>query len=120
MSGNGKPSGRRAPIDKPPAKKGGEAPDDCDLVFEVDLVSVRPPAAQVAVGAVLEVDLVEEGNLEAVVCKRPIERDVVGTLAAFEGLATLIDCMRRGHRYTADVVRISRTSCTVRVRRASR
>lgn len=120
MSGSGKPTSRRAPIDKPSAKKGGEAADDCDLVFEVDLVSVRPPAGQVSDGTTLDVDLVEEGNLEAVVCRRPVERDVVGTLAAFEGLAKLIDCIRRGHRYGAVVVRISRTSCTVRVRRSSK
>jgi len=119
MSGSGKPKSRRAPIDKPPAKQGGEAADDCDLVFEVNLVSVRPLVAQIPDGAVLDVDLVEEGNLEAVVCKRA-EQDVVGTLAAFEGLAKLIDCIRRGHGYAAVVVRSSRTSCTVRVRRASK
>lgn len=120
MSGSGKPSSRRTPIDKSAAKKGGEPADDCDLVFEVDLVSVRPPAGQIADGAVLDVDLVEQGNLEAVVCKRPVERDVVGTFAAFEGLAKLIDCIRRGNRYAAVVVRNSRTSCTVKVRRTSK
>jgi invasion protein IalB len=118
MSGSSKPSSRRAPIDKSAANKGGTSADDCDLVFEVDLVSLRPPAAQIADGAVLNVDLVEQGNLEAVVCKRPIEQDVVGTLAAFEGLAELIDCIRRGNAYTAVVIRNSRTSCRVRVRRA--
>jgi hypothetical protein len=60
MSGSGKPSSRRAPIDKSVANKGGGSGDDCDLLFEVDLVSLRPPAAQIADGAVLDVDLVEQ------------------------------------------------------------
>jgi hypothetical protein len=118
MSGGSKSGGRRAPIEKPTAKDAQDA-DDCDLVFEVDLAAVRPPLGRLAEGAVLDVELIEEGNLEAVVCKRRVERDVVGSLAAFEGLAKLIDCIRRGNRYVAGVTRIARATCSVRVRRAS-
>jgi hypothetical protein len=118
MSGTSKSAGRRVPAEKPKAKD-AESGDDCDLTFEVDLSAVRAPFRQLADGAVLDVDLIQDGNLEAVVCRRMIERDVVGSLAAFEGLAKLIDCIRRGHHYVADVIRIARSSCTVRVRRAS-
>lgn len=115
MSGGGK-SGRRSPADNLTAKP-VDAADDCDLVFEVDLTAIRVPLKQLAVGAVLGVDLVEEGALEAVIC-RLLGGDAVGSLAAFEGLAKLIDCMRRGNRYVAEVLRIGRGACRVRVRRA--
>lgn len=120
MSGKSNPKPPRAPVDRPKAKDGNEGADDCDLVFEVDLVSLRAAARYVVRGDVLDVDLVEEGNLEAVVCSRPTERDVVGSLAAFERLAKLIDCMRRGNRYAADAIAVSRTGCKVRVRRVSK
>ena len=121
MSGKGEPRRlSRTPIDPPKAKSGKQVTDECDLAFEVDLVSLRSAARSVARGDVFDVRLVEEENLEAVVCSRPVERDVVGSLAAFEGLTKLIDCMRRGNRYAADALSVSRTSCKVRVRRVSR
>lgn len=118
MSGNSESRRRKASAAKPKEKK-AEAGNACDLKFEVDLTSVRPLFRQLTVGAVLNVELAEDNNLESVVCKRPIEGDVVGSLAAFEGLSQLIDCIRRGHQYVADVMRIVRATCTVRVRRVS-
>jgi hypothetical protein len=120
MSGKSKPKGPPAPADPPKAKGGGEALDDCDLAFEVNLVSLRPASRYVARGDVLDVGLVEDNNLEAVVCTRPVERDVVGSLAAFEGLTKLMDCIRRGNGYVANAIAVSRTSCRVKVRRVSR
>jgi hypothetical protein len=121
MSGKSKPKGPSAPADPPKAKGGGgDASDDCDLIFEVDLVSLRPASQYVARGDVLDIGLVEDNNLEAVVCSRPVERDVVGSLAAFEGLTRLMDCIRRGNRYVADAIAVSRTSCRVKVRRVSK
>jgi hypothetical protein len=121
MSGKSKPQGPPVPADPPKAKGGeGKATDDCDLTFEVDLVSLRPAFRYVARGDVLDVGLVEEQNLEAVVCTRPVERDVVGSLAAFEGLTKLMDCIRRGNGYVADAIAVSRTSCRVKVRRVSK
>jgi hypothetical protein len=35
-------------------------------------------------------------------------------------LADLIECMRRGNRYSAKVVRINRATCTVHVQRSTR
>ena len=121
MSGKSKPKGPPAAADPPKARSGRvEASDDCDLAFEVDLVSLRPASRYVARGAVLDVGLVEDNNLEAVVCTRPVERDVVGSLAAFEGLTRLMDCIRRGNGYVADAIVVSRTSCRVKVRRVSK
>ena len=107
-----------------PAKKVGPAKaknpaDRCDLDFVVDLSSVKMAVLRVlAPGAALVIELAQAGNLEAAVCRRPMG-DVVGTLAAFEGLADLIDCMRRGNSYSATVVRINGATCTVHVRRIS-
>ncbi len=117
MSGKSKPKAPRAPVDGRKAKTGPTGTDDCNLIFEVDLTSLRPAVGQLVRGGVLDVDLVGEGNLEAAVCRRPVERDVVGSLAAFERLAKLMDCLRRGNRYAADVISVSRAGCRVRVRR---
>lgn len=116
MSGSRNTEGGRDPAEPPKAKK-SQGDDECDLAFEVDLSATRPPLRQIAKGAVLDVELVAEANLEAVVCKRQGAGDVVGSLAAFEGLSQLIDCIRRRNRYLADVIRISGSNCTVRVRR---
>jgi hypothetical protein len=121
MSGKSKPRDPPTAAD-PPKAKGGEVEvsDDCDLAFEVNLVSLRPASRYVTRGAVLDVGLFENNNLEAVVCTRPVERDVVGSLAAFEGLTKLMDCIRRGNGYVADAIAVSRTSCKVKVRRVSK
>lgn len=117
MSGGNK-NGRRSPADNPRIKA-ADAADDCDLVFEVDLAAIRVPIGQLTVGAALDVALVQQGGLEAAICRLP-NGSVVGSLAAFQGLALLIDCMRRGNRYAAEVVRIGRGVCRVKVRRISK
>jgi invasion protein IalB len=120
MSGNSGPSRGGDPAKKAGLAKGKNPADRCDLDFAVDLSAVNLPIVRtLATGAVLAVDLAPIGNLEAVVCKQT-GGDVVGTLAAFEGLADLIDCMRRGNSYSATVVRINGATCTVHVRRTSK
>ncbi|OCX29108.1 hypothetical protein QU42_19420 [Bradyrhizobium sp. UASWS1016] len=116
MSGSRNTEGGRDPAEPPKAKK-SQGDDECDLAFELDLSATRPALRQIANGATLDVDLIAEGNLEAVVCRRQGTGDIVGSLAAFEGLTQLIDCIRRRNRYVADVIRIAGSNCTVRVRR---
>ena len=116
MSGSRNTEGGRDPPEPPKAKK-SQGDDECDLAFAVDLLATRPALRQIVDGAVLDIDMVAEGNLEAVVCKRQDTGDVVGSLAAFEGLSQLIDCIRRRNRYVADVIRITGSNCAVRVRR---
>lgn len=116
MSGSRNTDGGRDPA-KTPKTKRSQGDDECDLAFEVDLSAARPALRQIANGAVLDVELVAEGNLEAVVCKRQGAGEVIGSLAAFEGLSQLIDCIRRRNHYVADVIRITGTNCAVRVRR---
>jgi hypothetical protein len=116
MSGKGGSGGGGGPAKKVGIPKGKNSPDSCDLDFNVDLSAVNLPVLRtLAAGAVLAVDLAPIGNFEAVVCTAPAGQ-VVGTLAAFEGLAGLIDCMRRGNEYSATVVRINGATCTVHVR----
>ena len=120
MSGNSSPSRGGDPAKKAGLAKGKNSSDDCDLDFAVDLSAVNLQVVRtLAVGAVFGVDLMPIGKLEAVVCRRAAG-DVVGTLAAFEGLVNLIDCLRRGNHYSAGVVRINGATCTVHVRRATK
>jgi hypothetical protein len=105
---------------RPAGRKPKAGGDDCDLEFELDLISLmRPALQQVVEGDVLAVDLITERDLDAVVCKRQVGGEVVGSLAAFRGLADLIDCIKRGHRYAAKVIRRGKTTCRVLVTRAS-
>jgi hypothetical protein len=120
MSGNSSPSRGGDPAKKAGPARGKNPADVCDLDFTVALSAVNLQVVRaLTVGAVLGVDLAPIGNLEAVVCRRPAG-EVVGTLAAFEGLANLIDCMRRGNRYSADIVHINGATCTVHVRRKTK
>jgi invasion protein IalB len=120
MSGNSGPSRGADPAKKAGLAKGKNPADRCDLDFTVDLSAVNLPVVRtLAAGAVLAVALASIGNLEAVVCRTP-GGDMVGTLAAFEGLADLIDCMRRGNNYSATVVRINGATCTIHVQRTTK
>ena len=107
-----------------PTKKGratttGAEPtgDDCNLVFDVDLTSLRPAVRDVTLGETLDVELATEQDFDAVVCKRRADGAIVGSLAAFQGLSDLVGCMKRGHRYTAVIVKLGRTACRVHVTR---
>jgi hypothetical protein len=92
--------------------------DPCDLEFTLDLVGLRSIVAKnVAVGDKLSVELDVRGNVKSVVCKTP-SGDVVGALAAFRGLAQLINCLERGLSYEAIVQASSSTQCTVLARRS--
>jgi hypothetical protein len=121
MSGNSRPDGRKAPPERKQSAKEADTGDRCDLEYNLDLSAVQIRLLRtLTIGSILDLDLVEADKFEAVVCKRPVERDVVGTLAAFEGLAELIDCMRRGNRYLARITQINGATCTVHVQRAVR
>lgn len=120
MAGKSGPSGGRDPVKTEGLAKSKNISDRCDLNFTVDLSAVALPIVQtLAVGTVLTVNLIVAENLEAVVC-RLSGGGVVGTLAAFEGLAGLIDCIRRGNVYATRVVRIERATCTVHVYRTDK
>lgn len=104
----------------PKVPRGGDPADRCDLEFTADLSAVNLTVLRtLSAGAVLNVDRASVGNLEAAVCKGP-KGDVVGTLAAIEGLAVLLDCLRRGVVYSAKIVRIHGATCTVHVRRTDK
>lgn len=116
---SGQPSSKRKAGGRSAPSKVRPDGDDCDLVFDLDLTALRPALQQVAIGEVLDVDLITEQALEAVVCKRRPGGAVVGSLAAFQGLTVLIDCIRRNHRYVAKITGLGRSACRVHVTRAS-
>jgi len=75
-------------------------------------VGGAPVATTVRTGDTLDVAIVREGELRAVVCQT--ERgDSVGSVSAFPGLARLIECMEAGVRYFALVERSSERSFVV-------
>ena len=117
MSGNRK---ARDDSDAPKPRKVAQA-DDCDLSFEVELSGIKIELIRtIFVGSVLDVALVQVGAFETAACTRPVERDVVGTLAAFEGLADLIECIKLRNAYQARVVLVDRGTCKVAVRRVGK
>lgn len=92
--------------------------DGCDLRFNVDLVGVRPEQVRdLGTGDVLLVQISESGKWRSLVCVTN-GGGVVGTLAAFQGLAQLIACVKTGARYIAVVEFASATRCSVEVMRA--
>lgn len=92
--------------------------DGCDLRFNVDLVGVRPDQVQgIETGDALLVQISENGKWRSLVCVTN-GGGVVGTLAAFQGLAQLIACVDTGARYIAVVEFASATRCSVEVIRA--
>jgi hypothetical protein len=120
MSGKASSSRGADPAQKAGPAKGKNSDDRCDLNFSVDLSAVDLSVLRtLSPGTILGVGLANVGNFEAVVCRNSAG-EVVGTLAAFEGLAGLIDCIRRGYRYAATVVRINGAACTVHVRRVAK
>jgi hypothetical protein len=96
---------------------GGEAGafDPCEIEFDVDLSGVNVSvAAGLVVGTVLRVELTVINGFDVVVC-RTTAGAVVGSLAAFPGLATLVGCMRGGRRYAATVTALNGTNVGVHV-----
>jgi len=130
MSGGGKSrsssrtSRQRTVAPTSKTKKGGGAKtggsdDPCDLNFESDLEGIQPAGlAKIKVGDKLDVVIVRSGPYDAVVCRIQKSTEVVGTLAGFPGLATLITCIKQGNKYLATVLKIQRGACTVAVQRA--
>jgi NADPH-dependent ferric siderophore reductase len=113
-------SGMKPTVPKRPGRSSGIAgSDECDMRFRIDLMGVRAQvAATVRAGDTLDVAIVREGELRAVVCQT--ERgDRVGSVSAFPGLARLIACMEAGVRFSALVEKSSERSCSVLVMRVA-
>lgn len=92
--------------------------DGCDLRFNVDLVGIRPDQVRgLEAGDSLLVQISENGKWRSLVCVAN-RGGIVGTLAAFQGLAQLIACVETGARYIAVVEFASATRCSVEVVRA--
>lgn len=95
---------------------GASTDDPCDLAFKLDLVGVRAAvAAAVSVGEVLDVVLATSDGYEAAVCRTRTDGARLGSLAAFEGLDQLLQCLRAGRRFAARVLEVGRTQCRVEV-----
>lgn len=91
--------------------------DPCDLQFQLELVGVRSAASsRIMRRDVLDVVLVRRGAAVSAVCSTS-HGEVVGALAAFRGLAQLINCLDAGVQFQAEVIEASATRCEVRVRR---
>lgn len=95
----------------PPARRNPmELPNN-----HIDLVGIRSEACKaLAVGDTLEVVLVENGVARSAVCMT-VGGEVVGTLAAFIGLAHLISQIESGERFVAHVEAVSPFRCSVLV-----
>jgi hypothetical protein len=108
---------------KPPARRPRhpQVPpqDECDIRIRIDLMGVRSEIAQrLRAGDLLEIVLVVDGNLRAVVCQTS-QGDQVGALSAFPGLARFVGCIEQGVRYSALVEKSSGHSCSVFVARSA-
>lgn len=80
-------------------------------------VGVRPEVAVgLTVGSRLTVAIEVRGSARSVVCKTS-SGEVAGALAAFRGLAQLINCLDGGTSFGATVQAASSTQCNVLVRR---
>lgn len=117
MSGN---RNARGDSDAPKPRGRQSDADRCDLSFEVDLSGINATLLRVmTVGSVLDVSLIQVAGFETAACTRAGAHDVVGTLAAFEGLADLIECIKLRNTYKATVVSIDRGASRVAIRRAA-
>lgn len=91
--------------------------DGCDLKFTTDLVGVRSDvSSRLEFGDQLDVTIRRVGEIRSAVCVTATG-EVVGTLAAFVGLARLLTCMENGAIYFASVQVTSATRCSVEVSR---
>lgn len=92
---------------------------DCDMRFRIDLMGVRAASVKrVRPGDLLEVRLLRDGQMRAVICQTE-HGDRIGALSAFPGLAQLIECIEGGAQYMALVERSSAQSCSVFVSRSA-
>ncbi|UWU25444.1 hypothetical protein N2601_31130 (plasmid) [Rhizobium sp. CB3060] len=94
---------------------GGGQVDPCALEFDVNLSGVNVVlAATGVVGQVMVVRLTVINGFDVVVCETA-PGSVLGSLAAFQGLAQLIGCLRSGRRYTARITAINGATISVHV-----
>jgi NADPH-dependent ferric siderophore reductase len=114
MGGMKSPPKRTGARHRQAAKQG-----ECDIRFRIDLMGVRTEnARRVRPGDVLEVTLLSDGDLRAVVCQTD-QGHRIGAVSAFPGLAQLIECLEQGVRYSALVERSTAQSCSVFVARST-
>jgi hypothetical protein len=89
--------------------------DSCDLRFNLDLVGVRAEVlGDLRIGNTLLVRIVDNGKMRSVTCVATGNK-IVGTLAAFRGLAQLIACIEKGAVYLAHIDFVSSSRCSVAV-----
>jgi|SRR5688572_15980781 len=89
--------------------------DECDLRFVSSLNGIQKTVLDTTkVGDALQVEIRRVGAYDSVVCLR--SGNVLGSLAAFEGLATLIKCLKDGNQYEAEIVAKTSGTCRVEVR----
>jgi len=94
--------------------------DKCDIEVTVDLIGVRRDVAvKVKEGDVLGVGLTSTGENSSAVCSTA-DGEIVGALAAFPGIAQLIQCIAEGVAYRALVEVAGPTRCQVTVSGAGR
>ena len=95
-----------------------QAVDPCNIKIATNLQGARASVLSgLKVGVKLSVALRQE-RFVSVVCEVPWTGDIAGSLAAVEGLAQLIDCIKAGHVYEATVAEIEGGNCTVLVERS--
>lgn len=100
------------------ATKSRKSRKDCDLLFSVDLIAVRRDTLKcIGIGSVLRVQLQKQGDAVAAVCCDVLSNQIIGSLAAFEGLTQLINCIKAGVEYTALVEEVTHTQCMVCISR---
>jgi hypothetical protein len=104
MSGGGGGSGFGAPT----------AVNDCEIVEQVALSSPAPAIIpRLKVGTELEVEISQPGRGRSLVAK--LNGDIAGSLLPNQ-LSALLQCMDRGRKYSATVVRLQGGLCEVEIR----
>lgn len=111
----GLPLGRRRPLSSRSRRR--ESTDPCDIDITVDLIGVRRgEAVLLRRGDVLAVQILKQDGASSAVCVGP-GGGVVGSLAAFPGLSSFLDCLAGGELYLAVVEESAATRCLVHVLR---
>lgn len=91
---------------------GGGPPgnDPCDRQYDLNLTSVDVAAARlIKTGERLSVQLNEDAGFESVVCNRR-GGGYVGGISGIQGLSQLINCLREGRTYAAEVTAVVGTA----------
>jgi len=83
---------------------GGNTGNDCPLSFKAALIG--PVAGACAVGDVLQVIFHPTPPPGRIVCVHPLTGATVGAIGGIPGLAKLIECLRAGVSYEAQVTNI--------------